>query len=157
MTSCTWTLAIFMRSGKNPLNLQRFSLSSPFVLNPEIQVCIVQAQVHFKWSPSKQDLHCKKPRDPVHMTWTYIMPGTHSRVKKSQWTCGFHERTGLNNQWFSGQLFDSLQFFWERWLPTKNLSSIFLRTMVMNPKNCPDNRWGSAVPVSKYCPTLVFF
>lgn len=34
-----------MRSGKNPLNLQRFSLSSPFVLNPEIQVCIVQAHI----------------------------------------------------------------------------------------------------------------
>jgi hypothetical protein len=29
--------------------------------------------------------------------------------------------------------------------------------MVMNPTNCPDNRWGSVFPVSNYCPTLVFF
>jgi hypothetical protein len=34
-----------MHSGKNPLYLQRFSLCSPFVLNPEIQVCIVQAHI----------------------------------------------------------------------------------------------------------------
>ncbi len=27
----------------------------------------------------------------------------------------------------------------------------------MNPKNCHDDRWGSVVLVSKYCPTLVVF
>ncbi len=33
----------------------------------------------------------------------------------------------------------------------------FLRIRIMNPKNCPDNRWGFSVPVSNYYPTLKYF
>ncbi len=33
----------------------------------------------------------------------------------------------------------------------------FLRITILNPKNCPDNRWGFSVPVSNNYPKLKYY
>jgi hypothetical protein len=65
--TCTWTLETFICSGKNPLYLQRFRLCSPFVLNPEIQVFIVQAHIDsgaLQMIPPKTRLKLQKATRP---------------------------------------------------------------------------------------------
>lgn len=72
--------------------------------------------------------------------------------QKPKSSCGFHEELENNHLFMAGYFI--FQKNWEPWIYSYISKPVWLswRSMVMNPKNHPDNHWGSVPVSSNYLP-----